>query len=275
MKRELRGRGSIVVLFAILLLLASACGQPDIVYKNLTQSEWDRLPQQLSRHADIFAQRGVQLRSSYQANEQVFVEVRKLQAPWNALSAEETEQLKQDLFKAVGYSFDLQIDSFVLPKQADITGTITALDVNRVLVVGPAAEGSNPNAVWITFPNGMTEELRIGYEINAWSDGMVEESHPSQTGGLQMQVVDFSVGTGELEGVITDLFLEDPNIEKRYIEVDHKRFRLLPFTKYRANGEAGTQGSLRIGVKVQVWTLGYEIMADEKFASQINELTSK
>ncbi|MBO9600796.1 MAG: DUF3221 domain-containing protein, partial [Cohnella sp.] len=223
----------------------------------------------------IFAEHGVQLRSSHSTNERIVIEVRQSKAPWDALNEDEIDRLKQDLFHAAGYTFELQIDSFVMPKQADLAGTITALDGNRVLVVGKAEAGSNPSATWVKFPSGLTDELQVGYKINAWSDGMIEESYPSQTSGLQLQVVEFEVGKGQYEGVITDLFLEDPDIGKRYIEVDHRKFRLLPYTKYLADGKAGTQGSLRIGDKVQVWTLGYEIMPDEMFASQINELNPK
>ncbi len=275
MAREKRMRGLWIALLATLMIAAGGCGQSGLSHKNLNQTERDRLSQELSRHKEIFAERGVQLHSSYSTNERMVIEVRKSKAPWEALSAEETERLKQDLYETAGYTFELQIDSFVLPKQADITGTITALDGNRVLVVGDAQKGSNPSATWVRFQPGLTEELKIGYKINAWSDGMINESYPSQTSGLQLQVVDFEVGKGQTEGVITELSLDDSEIDQRFIEVDHLKYRVLPFTQYRVNGDAGTQGSLSIGDKVQVWTLGYEIMPDERFASQINEITSE
>jgi len=275
MGREKRMLALWIALLAMLAIAVGGCGDSGLSHKNMNQSDRDVLSQELTRHRDIFAEHGVQIRSSYSTNERIVIEVRKAKAPWEALSEEEIERLKQDLYETAGYTFDLQIDSFVMPKQADITGTITAIDGNRVLVVGDAEKGRNPGATWIKFQQGLTEELQIGYKVNAWSDGMIMESYPSQTSGLQLQVVGFEVGKGQYEGKITDLSLDDPEIDKRYIEVDQRRFRVLPFTKYRANGEAGTQGSLSIGDKVQVWTLGYEIMPDERFASQINEITTK
>lgn len=271
---EKRVRVLWITLLAAVVWLVGGCGDSDIAPKTLNQTERDQLSQKLSQHTEIFAKHGVQIQSSYTSNERIVIEVRQSQAPWDALTEGELDRLKQDLFQAVGYSFDVRIDTFVIPKQADITGTITALDGNRVLVVGTAEAGSNPNATWIKFPIGMTEELQIGYRINAWSDGMIEESYPSQTSGLQLQVVDFDVGNGRREGVITAVNLDDPNVENRSIDVDYATLRLLPFTKFLVNGEAGKLGNLSIGDKVQAWTLGYEIMTDVSFASQINELTS-
>lgn len=275
MGREKRKLTLWIALLATLAIVVGGCGDSELSHKTLNQSERDVLSQKLTQHRNIFAERGVLLRSSYSTNERIVIEVRKAKAPWEALSAEEIERLKQDLYETAGYTFELQIDSFVMPKQPDITGTITALDGNRVLVVGDAETGSNPSATWVKFQPGLTEELQVGYKVNAWSDGMIEESYPSQTSGLQLQVVGYEVGRGQQEGTITDLSLEDPEIDQRYIEVDHRKYRVLPYTKYRAGGEAGTQGSLSLGDKVQVWTLGYEIMPDEKFASQINEIIAK
>ncbi|WP_027084461.1 DUF3221 domain-containing protein [Cohnella panacarvi] len=274
MLREKRKHTLWIALLAMLAIAVGGCGHSGLSRKNINQPERDRLSQELSLHREIFAERGVQLKSSYSTNERIVIEVRKSKAPWEALSTEETERLKQDLYEIAGYTFDLRIDSFVMPKQADITGTITALDGNRVLVVGEAKAGSNSSATWVRFPSGLAEELRIGYQINAWSDGMFEESYPVQTSGLQLQVVEFEAGKGEHEGTITDLSLDDTDVAQRYIEVDQRKYRLLPYTKYKANGETGAQENLNIGDNVQVWTLGYEIVPEEKFASQINVLSS-
>jgi hypothetical protein len=266
---KLRQRGSILIAAACLLFLFSGCGHRNIEMKPIEQSERDQLPTELIKLTDIYASYAVLPLSAYSTNERVFLEIRKQQKPWEALAAEETEQLKQDIYKAIGYAFDLQIDSFVLPKQADITGKITALDGNRVLVVGDAMEDSNPNAMWVTFPNEMTEELKIGYRINAWSDGMVNASYPGQTSGVQLQIVDFADGEGDVQGEITALYLDDPSIENRYIEVDGSKFRMLPYTIYQANGASGQSASLKVGSRVQVWTIGYEL-TDEKFVTQVN-----
>lgn len=264
-----------IVLLATLAISIVGCSPSDLSHKNMNQTERDQLSQKLSQHSEIFAEHGVQLMSSYSTTERIVINVRQTKAPWAALSAEEIDRLKQDLFEIAGYTFELQIDSFVMPKQADITGTITALDGDRVLVVGKAEAGSNPSATWVKFSPGLTEELQVGYEVNAWSDGMIEESYPSQTSGLQLQVVDFEIGKGQYEGVVTDLNLDDPNVENRRIDVDYGQFRLLPFTKFLANGEAGAQDGLKIGDRVQVWTLGYELASDIGFATQINELISE
>ncbi|MFC5528272.1 DUF3221 domain-containing protein [Cohnella yongneupensis] len=268
-------RGWIFVVVVAMLFVLAGCGNTGKDIKQLDQAERDRLPAELSHLSDVYAAYGVHMRSSYSTNDVVIVEVLKTQKPWETLTDEETDRLKQAIYNKIGYAFALRIDSFAIPAKADITGKITALDGRRVLIVGDAASGSNPSAMWVTFPPAMTEELKIGYKVNAWSDGMVMDSYPGQTSGVQLQVVDFDVGDGDLQGEITALDLDQPNSENNYIEVDHVKLRVLPITIYQWNGQTGNRANVKIGSKVQAWTLRYEITPDTRFASQINVITSK
>ena len=273
MRMQLR-RSLLGVLFVCLLLVLSGCGvnNGEAVKKPRIESMREQLPTDLSKLGDLYASHGVILRSSYRAEEEVVLEVRQANKPWEALSAAQVDKLKNDIYERIGYTFELRIDSFVLPKEADITGRVTAIEGDRVLVVDKAPPGGNPNAIWVTLPEGMNSEIMIGYSVNVWSDGMVLESYPGQTRGVQLQVTEFSVGEGDLQGSITAEITQDASTENRIIEVDGTKLQLLSFTKVTENGKPVGLDRLRPGTRVQVWTLGYSIMEDQQFASQINVL---
>ncbi|MFD0674943.1 DUF3221 domain-containing protein [Cohnella sp. GCM10027633] len=272
----MRRFGPIVLLLVCALFVLSACGDRDSGnggdVKRITDSEQEQLPTDLTKLSEMYASHGVLLRSAYSTEDEVVVEVRQANKPWEALTAEQVEALKSDIYKKIGYSFKLRVDSFVLPKQADITGKVTAIEGNRALVVGKATEGGNANAVWVTLPAGMGSELKVGYGVGVWSDGMMLDSYPQQTNAVQLQVTDFEVGEGDLQGAITKVSIGDDSIENNYVEVDGVKFQLLAFTNVMEDGKSGGLDRLKVGARVQVWTLGYVITEEQRFASQINVL---
>lgn len=269
--------GPIAVLFVCLLLIVSGCGEREGgdgggEVKRITDSQSNELSTDLTKLGEVYASHGVLLRSAYTTEEEAVVEVRQANKPWEALSAKQADGLKNDIYRVIGYKFPLRIESFVLPKKADITGKVTAIDGNRSLVVGQAAEGGNPNAVWVTFPAGMGSELKVGYGVNVWSDGMMLDSYPQQTSGVQLQVTDYSVGEGDLQGEITEASIGDDSIENNFVTVGGVKLQLLAFTNVTEDGKPSTIERLKVGAKVQAWTVGYEISPEQRFASQINVL---
>lgn len=272
-----RTRGSrLLALLVACLAVAIAlggCGDEERGTKTIRQAEKEGLTSKLMQLSKVYEQYGVLARSAYTTDEEAVLEVRRSSKPWEKLGDADAAKLKDDIYDAVGYTFELRIDSFVLPKQADVVGKITALDGDGVLVVGDPREDSGPVATWMKFPSGITDTLKIGYRVNAWSDGMFEESYPSRTGGVQLQVVDFSVGEGDVQGTITSLNADDPDVSKRYVEIDGKKLQLLTMTRYLKDGDRSKASELRVGAHAQAWTAGYTI-GEEQYATQVNVTTA-
>lgn len=272
-----RTRGSrLLALLVACLAVAIAlggCGDEERGTKTIRQAEKEGLSSKLMQLSNVYERYGVLARSAYTTEEEAVLEVRLARKPWEKLGDADAAKLKEEIYDAVGYSFDLRIDSFVLPEQADVAGKITALDGDGVLVVGDSRGDSGPAATWMKFPSGMTDTLKIGYRVNAWSDGMFEESYPSRTDGVQLQVVDFAVGDGDAKGTITAVNAEDSDENKRYVEIDGKKLRLMPFTRYLKDGESAKAGELRVGALAQAWTAGYTI-GEEQYATQVNVVTA-
>ena len=271
-----RGSQWIVYIVACLMALAviGGCGAEQRVTRPTVVSQTDALPSRLLQLAKIYEANGVVGRSAYTNEGETVLEVRGLRNPWEKLSGEAAEKLKQDVYEALGSTFDLRVVSYVLPEEADVVGRITALDGNRVLVVGDPTEDGRPQAMWVTFPSSVTDELRIGYRVKAWSSGMVDSSYPGQTGGVQLQVVDYKVGDGDLQGNITALNLDDPDPNLRFVEIEGKNLRVLPYTRYVKDGSRSDSGQLRVGQRAQAWTNGYAT-GEERFVSQVNAVTEK
>lgn len=268
-----RGSRLLALLVACLAIALGGCGDDERGTKTIRQAEKEGLSSKLMQLSTVYDRYGVLARSAYTTEDEAVVEMRLARKPWEKLGEADAAKLKEDIYDAVGYSFDLRIDSFVLPEQADVAGKITALDGDGVLVVGDSREDGGPVATWMKFPSGMTDTLKIGYRVNAWSDGMFEESYPSRTGGVQLQVVDFAVGDGDVQGTITAVNADDSDENKRYVEIDGKKLRLMAFTRYLKDGDRAKAGELRVGALAQAWTAGYTI-GEEQYATQVNVVTA-
>lgn len=270
--------GSLWIVYIVACLAALAvlggCGAEQRVSQPIVVSHTDDLPSRLLQLAKIYEANGVVGRSAYTNEGETVLEVRGLRDPWEKLSGEAAEKLKRDVYAALGSTFDLRVVSYVLPEEADVYGRITALDGNRVLIVGDPTEDGRPDAMWVTFPSSVTDELHIGYRVKAWSSGMIDSSYPGQTGGVQLQVVDYKVGDGDLQGNITALNADDPDPNLRFVEIEGMKLRLLPYTRYEKDGSRSESGQLRVGQRVQAWTNGYAA-GEDRFATQVNAVTEK
>lgn len=263
-----RGKYGTCVLIVALLLLLTGCGF-SVTSSNQSGESSVQYPDVLLQLRTVYTEFDVLPRSVSMTDEGAILEVRKLRKPWEPLTADERDMLKQAIYDALGRSDPLDIVSFAIPEQADVTGKITAVDGNRILVVSRSdSANSNPQAVWVTFPPDTLGELQIGYDVNAWSDGMFNESYPAQTGGMQLQVVHFDVGEGDLQGKVTGVHLGDLNADDSYLEIDGQQVKLVHFTVFKLGGASAEATEIKVGDQVKIWLPGYKI-TDEKIATQV------
>ncbi|TFE22669.1 DUF3221 domain-containing protein [Cohnella luojiensis] len=154
----------------------------------------------------------------------------------------------------------------------DMKGTITAIDGNRVLIVDKlpnAPDDSNPMAIWVDFPAEAVADVKVGYKVKAWSlDGVMLESYPMQTKGSRLEIVSADIGTGDLQGTITEVRLDENDVTKSYVVIDGNEYGLLPITVYWRGDSPVDISVLKIGVQVEAWFPGYQVM-NEKQITQL------
>jgi hypothetical protein len=155
--------------------------------------------------------------------------------------------------------------------EPDIQGTVTSMEGNRLLIVDKESltvDRTTPTAIWVKFKEKQLKGVKIGYVVKAWSNGIMLESYPMQTDGIKLEVVNTNVGTGDLQGKVTNVYLDDANESKSYIEVDGKRLSLIPSTDYLLNDAPTNKKQIKVGDQVEIWLPGYQIM-DEIVVTQV------
>lgn len=157
------------------------------------------------------------------------------------------------------------------PSDPDIKGTITSIEGNGLLIVDKesASPGkTNPTAIWVKFKKDQLKGVKIGYLVNAWSSGVMQESYPMQTEGTKLEIVSSTVGNGDLQGTVSSVSLDAGDESKSYIEVDGKRLSLIPSTDYLLNDIPSDASQIKVGDKVELWFPGYQIM-NEQVVTQV------
>ncbi|ULL17094.1 hypothetical protein DVH26_23210 [Paenibacillus sp. H1-7] len=135
-------------------------------------------------------------------------EVRKLYRHRDELNDQETEALKNEIFKELGGSFPLSITTYALADKADLRGNIVSIDAagNRVLVVNydkrTGLEISSPKASWIRLVADTSvhrtghdsqlslHDLKTGQTVEVWTAKFTLLTYPGQTTGYEIAIVD-------------------------------------------------------------------------------------
>ncbi|WP_373231562.1 DUF3221 domain-containing protein [Cohnella sp.] len=155
--------------------------------------------------------------------------------------------------------------------EPDIKGTITSMEGNRLLIVDKETAipgNTTPTPIWVKFNKEQLEGVKIGYLVKAWSTGVMLESYPMQTEGIRLEVVNSNVGKGDLQGTVTNVYLDDSDELKSYMEVDGKKLSLIPSTDYLLNDALSDAKQIKVGDRVEIWFPGYQIM-DEQVVTQV------
>lgn len=252
-------------ILVIMILLLSGCGLRAPSVQEGSSEGLQAITEKMMALNEVYAQFGVQPRSIYTENGKVYLEVYNAQKPWQSPSAADITRLEQAIYDALGTQFPLQIQSFALPDQADVTGKITALDGNRMLIVDDKGSDAKESkaAMWVKFPSNVIGGVKIGYRVNVWSNGMTEDSYPGQTSGVQLQVVEFDTGNGDLQGRVTDVHLLDEDENNRYVEIDGRRQHVFPFTLYWVIDKQAQAKDIQVGNYVEVWFSDYQAKGEE------------
>lgn len=270
-----------IALAVAALFLLAGCGERGAA----GSIDLEAVPGELIKLKEVFKEQGVQVKSAYSDERTVFVEVRKLKDHRSALTEEEKERLKKALFQAVGGTFPLEIISFVISEEPEMTGKITAMDGNRVLIVNPdkliGTEIRQPDAAWYSISsdadvvNNVTggeltpDDLRIGNRVNVWSDGMMMTSYPGQTSALRLEVTGTDPGGGDAQGTVEEISIDEEDEWQSYMIVSGEKVRLMPFTLYWNGESPASVDQIETGTRVQVWFVGYDTDAPERIVSQV------
>ncbi|TBL81640.1 hypothetical protein [Paenibacillus thalictri] len=187
----------------------------------------------LPKHEDVYEKHGVALMSAY-FRDVFHVKVRLLNRHREQPSLEEIAALRSDFYEQAGGSFPLVIEYFVLGEQADLKGTITAVDKKqqRVLIIDhDDSSHKTPNANWVSFKGDATmffkdgdetigfDALHIGQYAEVWGGGATLLTYPGQTTGIEMAVQE-PLSANDSAVAYTELVQDDLSaIDK--IEIDY------------------------------------------------------
>ncbi|WP_274364284.1 hypothetical protein [Paenibacillus thermotolerans] len=274
-----------MVVLAVLLL--AGCGERGAAGSGHGAGpvELESVPEHLIKLKDVFAEHGVQAKSAYSDEQTVFLEVRKLKDHRSALTEEETERLKKALFQAIGGTFPLEVQSFVISEEPEMKGEITAIDGKRVLVVDRdkliGTEIKEPDAAWYSLSSDTAlvdsdtggemaaGDLRIGFQVNVWSDGMMLTSYPGQTTALRLEVTDSDTGEEDIRGTVDEISIDEEDQWQSYLVVSGEKLRLMPFTLYWEGDRPASVEQIETGTRVQAWFVGYDLGTAERMVSQV------
>jgi hypothetical protein len=232
----------------------------------------------------VFESHQVKFLSSYSDEDEGFLEIRRIGDHTSALSDEEIAAIKQDVYKAVGAEFPLNIRVNTIAEQSGMAGKISAIDKQgRFLVVSSDkfldTEKKMPDAAWygmaddadITFEGKPIpkKDVPIGSSVKVWSEGVMLSSYPGQTSGLRLELTAWDDGTGDASGRVTGLEKRGEGVnEGRIIEVDGVKYQQLPIAQVWIKGEMVSVNDLKVGDRVKIWFAGYEI-GPEKMVAKV------
>lgn len=264
------------LLISALALILSGCGER-VPHPQDLEVYANGLPQ-MDSVLDRFGLRHI---SSGSDGESVFLEVRK-RNPAETVSDGEIEEIKKAIYGEYDREFPLEIRAWSLPAEPVVDGRLTGLGENQILAVEDKKDSdSNPRAMWLSLGEdtvivdartGETlpaDRLQIGYRVRAWSEMLVAESYPEQSGLLRLEVTDTDIGQGDLQGTIEKKGMGFEDTSQRILQIDGKIYRLMESAVIRVEDREASFEELKEGDRVQVWFAGYEVMPDEPIITQV------
>lgn len=260
-------------LLAIIVAVLAGCGERG-------SGEMRTAPQDLERFAskltslNVYEQLGLVHMSSGAGEDSVYLQVRKTDDFVKPVMGPELEEIKEAIFKEIGYRVPLELSVYTIDEVPHIVGKLTAVDDGRLLIVedkdsGDREEGM-PRAMWFRMAEDAViakdgeriaaEDLKIGFQVNGWHSGLVMESYPEQTEGLKIVVTGPGTSeTGELTGTLDEISHGHSDWTQNFAVVDGKRYGISNSTVVMIGGERGTASDLKSGDRVLLWFAGYSV----------------
>jgi len=233
----------------------------------------------------VYEDRGLVHMSSGAGADSVFLQVRKKHDFDKPVAEQEVEEIKEAIYKEMGFRVPLDLQVYVIGETPHISGKVTAADsAGRLLIVeekGNQAEGM-PRAMWFKMAEDAVilkdgkqiaaEKLKIGAEVKGWHSGLVMESYPEQTEGLKIEVTGPGTSeTGDLTGTVEEVSSGHADWMQNYIVVDGEKYQLPDFAAVLDGGNKVPISDLHSGDRVKLWFAGYSVgMENEpKMVTQI------
>ncbi|GIO16057.1 hypothetical protein J19TS2_56120 [Cohnella xylanilytica] len=280
-----RIRGIVAATALIALLVSSGCGRVGFL------SDGAPDPSALSSRMfqepmpSVLEKLGYRVFSSFADGDSVHLELNRIGDHRSPFGDEEKRKIRDAIYGHIGYEFPLEIEGRVLGDVPETTGLITAIDGDRLLIVDSERRigmDKRPDAAWYSFGGSdarlrmkdsgkavSLSDLKIGYTVEAWSEGLMLSSYPGQTSGLELNIVSADVGEPDLKGTVKKLHWNESDADDRYLEVGEQRIRLMKFTQYLVDGQMSSAEKLREGDLVELRFIGYSIMPNEQAATQV------
>jgi len=223
----------------------------------------------------VYEDRGLVHMSSGAGTDSVFLQVRKKRDFDKPMAEQEMEEIKEAIYKEIGFRVPLELQVYVIGETPHITGKVTAAyGAGRLLIVedkGAAGQDEGmPRAMWFRMAEDAVivhagqkisaEDLKIGMEVKGWHSGLVMESYPEQTEGLKIEVTGPGTSeTGELTGTVEEVSAGHADWMQNYIVAEGKKYRLADFTVVLDSGNKVQISELKAGDRVKLWFAGYSV----------------
>lgn len=265
-----------MMLTAVILLIATGCGNMNGARTGSSGTEWDMeslqgVQEKLQEHLEALENEfSIQLISLSTIDQTLEMNFRAFGDVEKVFTEEELNEMKSAMYEYAGQTFPIRLTQTTFDKEADIRGKITDLEKEkgRVLIVHPPtdAEQAGPSAAWVTltedakvFGDGEEtlsfKDLQIGQQVNAWSTGLMMESYPVQTSVVKIEITKPAENSEDLSGTVTEKkeSEEKSDFVSYVITVDGQEIEVTEGTEIVASDQA----SLAVGDEVKVWLLGY------------------
>lgn len=207
---------------------------------------------------------------SYGAGEKsVFLEARKKGRVEKPVTEAEKMEIAEAIFDEVGFRVPLELDIYELSEQPTITGKLTDMHGNRLLIVSTERDEGATDALWL----GMAEDsviryngvpvaladLKIGFEVQGWIAGAVMTSYPGQATGVKLEVTGEGTAlTGDASGVVESITIGQQDYMQNVMIVDGQTFGLSESTRVITDEGDAELSDVKPGDSVFVWFAGYE-----------------
>lgn len=136
-------------------------------------------------------------------NDHILMQVRNMEDIEKALSEDELQSIRKSIFELAGGEFPLQLSVQACCSQPHLTGKITSIKGNQILVVSEDKKNGNtddPEATFVTLADEgkitkagsqdsvSLDQLKVGQRVKVWTTGLMLQSYPGQTSGLKIEI---------------------------------------------------------------------------------------
>ncbi|MEK8130969.1 BsuPI-related putative proteinase inhibitor [Paenibacillus filicis] len=168
-------------------------------------SELSSIKQKIGEHlGDLMEKHKVKVLMLGTDSDQVFIQVRHAEDVEHRLTEEELTKLRLALYELAGREFPLSLGQSECCSVPTLSGVITRIDGERVLIVNEDkrnGDTSDPEATFISLAAegkirkaGSSEplsfdQLKIGQQLHVWTTGLMLQSYPGQASALKIEII--------------------------------------------------------------------------------------